>query len=75
MTFSLLCVEGEVWRDGRERGARSEAVAGRKRAVEEADGGLELGQGRVAIGDPKKRIEFAVLRATRVGSPYGKDES
>jgi putative transposase len=28
-----------------------------------ASGGFELGQGRVAVGDPKKRMELAVLKA------------
>ena len=58
-----LRLEGEVRRDGRERGAGSEAVAGRKRATEETGGGSEFGQGRVAIGDSKKRVELAVLKA------------
>src|SRR5713226_7082935 len=58
-----LRVESEVRRDGGERGARSEAVAGRKRAIEETGGGSEFGQGRVAVGDSKKRMELAVLKA------------
>src|ERR1019366_7889870 len=58
-----LCLEGEVRRDGSGRGARSEAVAGRERAVEETRGGSEFGQGRVAIGNPKKRLELALLKA------------
>src|SRR5208337_1336551 len=58
-----LRVESEVRRDGGERGARSEAVAGRERAIEETGGGSEFGQGRVAIGDPKKRMELAVMKA------------
>src|SRR6202049_4871303 len=58
-----LRVESEVRRDGGERSARSEAVAGRKRAIEETGGGSQFGRGRVAIGDPKKRMELAVLKA------------
>src|SRR5665213_2751311 len=58
-----LRVEGEVRRDGRERGARGQAIAGRERATQEAGGGLEFGKGCVAIGDSKKRIELAVLKA------------
>src|ERR1019366_411714 len=58
-----LRLESEVRWDGRERGAGSEAVAGRERAIEEAGGGSEFGQGRVAIGDTKKRLELAVLKA------------
>ena len=31
--------------------------------TQEAGGGSEFGQGRVAVGDPKKRVELAVLKA------------
>src|SRR5580704_18122121 len=55
-------VEGKVWRDGGERGAGSETAAGRTRAIEEAGGGSEFGQGRVAVGDSKKRLGLAVLK-------------
>src|SRR5579864_7312552 len=41
----------------------SEAITRRKRAIEKAGGGSEFGQGRVAIGNPKKRMELAVLKA------------
>lgn len=58
-----LRVEGEVRRDGSERVAGSQTIAGRKRAAEEAGGGLEFGQGRVAVGDPKKRMELAAVKA------------
>src|SRR6266481_1250045 len=58
-----LRLEGEVRRDGGERGAGSEAITGRKRAIEETGGGSKFGQGRVAIGDSKKRMELAVLKA------------
>src|ERR1700674_5698828 len=58
-----LRLEGEVRRDGSERGAGSKAVAGRELAIEETGGRSEFGQGRVAIGDTKKRVELAVLKA------------
>src|ERR1700693_6059960 len=58
-----LRLEIEVRRDGGERGTRSKAVAGGERAIEEAGGGFEFGQRRVAIGDPKKRLELAVMKA------------
>src|SRR5580704_5163150 len=58
-----LRLESEVWRDGGERGAGSEAITGRKRAIEETGGGSKFGQGRAAIGDSKKRMELAVMKA------------
>src|SRR5579863_1647943 len=58
-----LRLESEVRRDGGERGAGSEAITRRKRATQEAGGGSEFGQGRVAIGNPKKRMELAVMKA------------
>src|SRR5579864_9221521 len=58
-----LRLESEVRRDGGERGAGSEAITGRKRAIEETGGGSEFGQGRVAIGDSKKRMGLAVMKA------------
>src|ERR1700693_1138127 len=57
-----LRFESEVRRDGGERGAGSEAITGRKRALEETGGGSKFGQGRVAISDSKKRMELAVLK-------------
>ena len=49
--------------DGGERDARSEAIAGREWATQEAGGGSESGQGRLAIGDSKKRMELTVMKA------------
>src|SRR3972149_5371383 len=51
-----LRVEGEIRWDGGERGAGSKTVAGGERAIEKTGGRSEFGQGRVAVGDPKKRM-------------------
>ena len=56
-------MEGEVWRDGREPGAGSEAVTRREHEVAETGSGSESGQGSAAVGDPKKRLELVALKA------------
>ena len=58
-----LRVESEVRRDGCEPGAGSQATARREHAAAEAGGGSESGQGSVAVGDPKKRLELVALKA------------
>jgi len=58
-----VCLEGEVRRHGRERGAGSESAARGKRAAKEAGNGPEAGQRRLAIGDPKKPLGLVVRRA------------
>jgi hypothetical protein len=56
-------VEGKVWRNGCESGARSEAVAGREHAAAEAGRGSKFGQGSVAVSDSKKQVELVALKA------------
>src|SRR5579875_3003758 len=58
-----LRLEGEVRRNGRERGAGGQALAGREREVAQAGGGSESGQRSLAVGDPKKRLGLVARKA------------
>jgi hypothetical protein len=60
-----LCLEGEVRRNERERGAGSETVARGEHATAEAGGGPESGQRHAAGADPKKRVELVDQRVGR----------
>src|SRR5271165_5803938 len=56
-------VESKIWRDGRERGAGSKAVAGREYEVKKAGGGSQSGQGDAESGHWKKRVELVNQRS------------
>ena len=50
---TLLCLEGEVRRSERERGAPAAPTGRREPAAEAVGGGVELGQRDVAVGAQK----------------------
>jgi hypothetical protein len=58
-----LSLEGEVRRAGGQRSAASATTGRREPTAEEAGGGSEPGQGHVAGGDPKERLELVGIRS------------
>jgi len=58
-----LRLGSEVRCDGREPGAGGQAAWRREHAAAQSGGESESGQGSVAVGDPKKRVELEALKA------------